>query len=431
MASSRTSFLGLPQELRNLIYDFTFARKGGSHICGIARIASLDRSTLVDGSAYIILLLALPQEHRHELAFRRFRTHELLVLRAVLHLEWILKHIDGETFHSIAAVALETKPGRHRPARLPVHLLPEFQHGFSGVAVPRGLEPMKRSYFVVIHIADAEREQWLRRELDFTTFRMLPNDLLSKLSNLALSAPKSPAVPAKSSLFSLPQELRDLCYDFALCDAQGLDFDIITNDETTSLQPFSVAVYTKLFLALPEARRHELSKRPSTKNRMAIFMERTFTPNQVVVFSSRSQLRQVFSKAHPTALASVTSIALDIETQNIAGDEYWANRIIERLPGLKRVFVGHGPYTIHLTSPEGITVSSTGVRQLETLVMALAVSFGARNEGERYIEQSQRWQAAAWPTPPVQSSQPSYEEMTAQWSLTDYLSIEAAWPRGQ
>ncbi|KAK5735094.1 hypothetical protein LTR17_008430 [Elasticomyces elasticus] len=137
----------------------------------------------------------------------------------------------------------------------------------------------------------------------------LSDDLLGKLSNLALSASKRPAVSATSSLFALPQEVRDLVYDFALCDAQGLDFDLTTNDETTSLQPFSVAIYTSLFLALPQARRHELSKRPSTQHKTAISMDRTFTPNQVVVFSSRPQLRQIFSKAHPTALASITSVA--------------------------------------------------------------------------------------------------------------------------
>ncbi|KAK3625991.1 hypothetical protein LTR56_020107 [Elasticomyces elasticus] len=84
------------------------------------------------------------------------------------------------------------------------------------------------------------------------------------------------------------KKLRDLVYDFALYDAQGLDLDLITNEETTSLQPFSVAIYTSLFLALPQTRRHELSKRPSTQHKTAIFMDRTFTPNQVVVFSSRS-----------------------------------------------------------------------------------------------------------------------------------------------
>ncbi|KAK5723789.1 hypothetical protein LTR15_005489 [Elasticomyces elasticus] len=217
----------------------------------------------------------------------------------------------------------------------------------------------------------------------------LPDDLVSKLSNLTLSAPKSPAVPATSSLLALPQDVRDLVYDFAIYDAQDLDLDLITNDETTSLQPFSVAIYTSLFLALPQTRRHELSKRPSTQHKTAIFLDRTFTPNQV------------FSRAHPTALASITSIALNIETQNIAGDKYWANRLIERLHGLKRVFVG--PYTIHLTSPEGRIVSFARVSLLETLVMALADEHGARNESERYIEESQRWRAA-WPMPPAPSS---------------------------
>ncbi|KAK4978247.1 hypothetical protein LTR42_002625 [Elasticomyces elasticus] len=125
------------------------------------------------------------------------------------------------------------------------------------------------------HPAEAASEQISHNmAIKHSNASELPNDLSSKLSNLALSAPESPAVSATSRLLALPQEVRDLVYDFALYDAQGLDLDLITNDKTTSLQPFSVAIYTSLFLALPQTRRHELSKRPSTQHKTAIFLDR-------------------------------------------------------------------------------------------------------------------------------------------------------------
>ncbi|KAK5739686.1 hypothetical protein LTR17_005170 [Elasticomyces elasticus] len=151
-------------------------------------------------------------------------------------------------------------------------------------------------------------------------------------------------------LLSIPQELRDIVYDFALQGAgpsvtRSITEDVIIAARARNHQT-NLATFKALCDSLPLGRKHELSTR-------------LFKPDEAL-YTSLADLRWLLNTTTAETLASIRIIVVDMDTSISAAVDYFSLDIDTRLPNLKAEFLGHGSYNDgHITPGRKTTTYHT------------------------------------------------------------------------
>ncbi|KAK5723790.1 hypothetical protein LTR15_005490 [Elasticomyces elasticus] len=143
---------------------------------------------------------------------------------------------------------------------------------------------------------------------------------------------RSPATTSSPGFLSLPQELRDLIYDFALSgpglgDRRPFTQEFIWEVRPSS-QPINVAAFKAVYDILLGGRKGGLATR-------------SFNPHDAL-FATIAELRWLLENASIPTLESIRTIVVDVDHSLSSAAEYFALNVDANFPNLEVEHIGHG-----------------------------------------------------------------------------------------